>query len=47
MEVRQDEIKEKKPKSWDEAINELKGFILKAKKEEAQKKLEEEKIKED
>lgn len=28
----------KKPKTWDEAILELKGFILNAKKEEARQK---------
>lgn len=27
----------KKPKTWDEAFNELQAFILKSKKEEAQK----------
>lgn len=41
MEARQEEMKEKKPKTWDEAINELQSFILKAKKEEAKQKLEE------
>lgn len=40
MEAREEEIKEKKPKTWDEAINELQGFILKAKKEEAKQKSE-------
>ena len=44
MEARQEETKEKKPKTWDEAINELQGFILKAKKEEAEKKLKEKQI---
>lgn len=38
MEARQEEIKEKKPKTWEEAISELQGFILKAKKEEAKQK---------
>ena len=33
MEARQEENKEKKLKTWDEAINELQSFILKAKKE--------------
>lgn len=34
---------EKKPKTWDEAINELQAFIIKSKKEEREKaKLEEE-----
>lgn len=31
---------DKKPKTWDEAILELKGFILNAKKEEARQKAE-------
>ncbi|MBU3804273.1 MAG: hypothetical protein H9872_05925 [Candidatus Cellulosilyticum pullistercoris] len=44
MEARQEETKDKKPKTWDEAINELQGFILKTKKEEAEKKLKEKQI---
>lgn len=28
---------EKKPKTWDEAINELQAFIIKSKKEEREK----------
>lgn len=47
MEVKQEEIKERKPKTWDEAIRELQGFILKTKKEEAQQKLQDQKVKED
>lgn len=45
MEIKQEEIKEKKPKTWDEAIRELQSFILKAKKEEAEQKLEAQKAK--
>ena len=46
MEAKQEEMKEKKPKTWDEAINELQGFILKTKKEEAKQKLEAEQTEE-
>lgn len=34
------QVEEKKPKTWDEAILELKGFILNAKKEETRQKEE-------
>ena len=47
METKQEEMKEKKPKTWDEAILELQSFILKTKKEEAEQKLEAQKEKQD
>ena len=32
-------VEAKKPKTWDEAINELQSFIIKSKKEEQEKAL--------
>ena len=46
MEARQEETREMKLKTWDEAINELQSFILKAKKEEAKQESEVEQIQE-
>lgn len=43
MEVNQEVTEEKKLKTWDEAVNELRAFIIKSKEEEQQQRAKEEK----